>query len=176
MPVVWTGLTEEFAALEGLPETCLGEARKIVEGAANGAAADVRGQYGAHVYTGKLQESVEVTAEASEALGVLHIVKVRAPHAYIFENGTQVRQVTGKPLSAQRKRSYAARRKKAARLRGARPTRPRSTRITPATSLHGNRGSMPPGNIFVPAMVRARRRMFENLIDMLERLGAKGLV
>lgn len=41
------------------------------------------------------------------------------------------------------------------------------------TDLGWNRGSMPPGNVFVPAMMRGRRRLFRSLRDLLQR---KGLV
>jgi hypothetical protein len=33
--------------------------------------------------------------------------------------------------------------------------------------LGANRGSMPPGNVFVPVVVRQRRKMFERLKDLL---------
>jgi hypothetical protein len=37
--------------------------------------------------------------------------------------------------------------------------------------LGANRGSMPPGNVFVPAVVRQRRQMMERLRDLLVRNG-----
>lgn len=42
---------------------------------------------------------------------------------------------------------------------------------TRQTRNGANRGAMPPGHVFVPAMVRARRRMFEQLADLLRRAG-----
>jgi hypothetical protein len=39
------------------------------------------------------------------------------------------------------------------------------------TAIGANRGSMPPGHVFVPVVVRARRRMFAQLKDMLVRHG-----
>ncbi len=40
------------------------------------------------------------------------------------------------------------------------------------TDIGANRGSMPPGHVFVPAVVKRRRRMHERLRDMLVRHGA----
>lgn len=37
--------------------------------------------------------------------------------------------------------------------------------------LGANRGSMPPGNVFVPAIVRQRRKMYDRLKDLLVRHG-----
>jgi hypothetical protein len=41
------------------------------------------------------------------------------------------------------------------------------------TSLGANRGSMPPGKVFVPRIVRARRTLTQQLKDMVARHGAK---
>ena len=56
-------------------------------------------------------------------------VKNVAPHANIFENGTQARH----------------------------------------TRIGANRGSMPPGHVFVPRIVRARHRLTQELKDMVAR-------
>ncbi len=39
--------------------------------------------------------------------------------------------------------------------------------------LGANRGSMPVGNVFIPAMIRARRAMYDKLREMLKRKGLK---
>jgi hypothetical protein len=39
------------------------------------------------------------------------------------------------------------------------------------TAIGANRGAMPPGHVFVPAIVRNRRRMYEELKGLLERNG-----
>lgn len=39
------------------------------------------------------------------------------------------------------------------------------------TAIGANRGSMPPAHAFVPAVVKARRGMYEKLKDLLERHG-----
>lgn len=41
------------------------------------------------------------------------------------------------------------------------------------TEIGANRGSMPPGHVFVPAMIRARRVMYEKLAGLLERHGLR---
>lgn len=41
------------------------------------------------------------------------------------------------------------------------------------TDIGANRGSMPPGHVFIPAVIRARRTMYERLRDMLRRKGLK---
>lgn len=42
---------------------------------------------------------------------------------------------------------------------------------TRQNAIGANRGAMPPGNVFVPAMIRARRRMYRALAALLERNG-----
>ena len=39
------------------------------------------------------------------------------------------------------------------------------------TSIGANRGSMPPGHVFVPEVIRKRRQMYEQLKDLLVRHG-----
>lgn len=39
------------------------------------------------------------------------------------------------------------------------------------TAIGANRGSMPPGHVFIPAVVRRRRAMYGQLQDLLERHG-----
>lgn len=40
------------------------------------------------------------------------------------------------------------------------------------TKLGANRGSMPPGRVFIPAVIRRRRGMYERLKELLVRHGA----
>lgn len=127
---VFEGLDELRAELRKLPETLTGEASHIIEGAANGAAATIKGHY-ARV-SGNLVDGVSVTFQRNQfAAGAL--VKSASEHAWIYENGTQVRHFNG-----------------------------------------ANRGSMPPappGRAFIPPMIKARRRMYDQFIDLLERHG-----
>lgn len=41
------------------------------------------------------------------------------------------------------------------------------------TSIGANRGAMPPGHVFIPAVIKRRRQMYQRLKDLLAR---KGLV
>ena len=67
----------------------------------------------------------------STVAGAGAILKSSAPHAWLFEHGSQARH----------------------------------------NDIGANRGSMPPGNIFGPIAGRARRRMNEQFVAMLERNG-----
>jgi hypothetical protein len=89
--VKWNGLEELRAQLRQLPAELTGEASHIVEGAANGAAVDLRVAYGAHVRSGKLQDKVVVTHRDRGKFSAGAIVKNLARHAWLFENGSQAR-------------------------------------------------------------------------------------
>jgi hypothetical protein len=128
--VVWDGLAELHAALQALPETCAGEAAKLIEGAANGAYVEIRGAYPSR--TGNLRKGMKLKPIERKGLIVGQTVVNTAPHAQLFENGTQARH----------------------------------------TTIGANRGSMPPGHIFVPRILKARRRLTGALKDMVARQGA----
>lgn len=125
----FAGLEELKAALRRLPEELTGEATHIAIGEANGAAADMKRAY--PVVRGKLLNSLVVTHfEKGKFIGGA-VLKNTAPHAWIFENGTQVRR----------------------------------------DSRGRNRGAMPPGRVFIPRMIRARRQMYAQLKALLVRKG-----
>src|SRR5215207_3965982 len=88
--VQWSGLEDFKRALRMLPQELAGEAGNLVEAVANSAAVDIRSAYGAHRYTGNLQKSVRVTHRERQ-FGMASTVKVTAPHAHLFEFGTQAR-------------------------------------------------------------------------------------
>lgn len=123
------GLDELREALRKLPAELTGEASHIVEGAANGAAAQIKAAYPRR--TGNLVNGVSVETVSSGQFSAGAIVKNKAKHAYIFDNGTQARH----------------------------------------DAIGANRGSMPPGHVFVPAVIRKRRQMYEQLKDLLVRNG-----
>lgn len=127
--LVFEGLNELKAALRDLPDNLIGEASNIVEGAANGAATEIRSKYPHR--TGNLRDGVTVTHFDGGRFSAGAIVKNTAKHAHIFEIGTQARH----------------------------------------TAIGANRGSMPPGHVFVPAVIKARRGMFAALKDLLVRNG-----
>lgn len=126
--VRFTGLEELKAALQNLPQELASEAQDIVFGAADDAAAEIIAKYPAR--TGNLRKGVKVTRKAS-AFVTSAVVKNSAPHAFIFENGTQARH----------------------------------------TKIGANRGSMPPGHVFVPTVIRHRRAMYERLKAVLVKAG-----
>lgn len=95
--VTWIGLKELMAELKKLPQdlTELGEV--IVREAADRAAADVKAAYpvgpGNDEHDGgALRKGVRVGKQRKGSFAVGYVVRSTAPHASIFENGTQTRQ------------------------------------------------------------------------------------
>jgi hypothetical protein len=143
------GLAELYAELRRLPSELTGEAKGIVEGAANGAAAEIRAAYPVRATNlqpgprrrtkffppGNLRARVIVSILGGKGLaarfGVNVVVKNTAPHAWLFERGTQTRQ----------------------------------------NALGANRGAMPLGNVFVPIVIRRRRAMYADLKALVVRHG-----
>jgi hypothetical protein len=119
-----------LSQLRKLPDELKAEGAHMVEARANGAHATIKGEYGAHKHSGNLMDHTSVEIEESSG-GSVAVVKATAKHAFIFENGTQIRK----------------------NKKGA------------------NRGAMPAGNVFIPAMIRARRLLTEDLVGLLERAG-----
>lgn len=87
----WDGLDEFKRELFGLPEDLGAEADRIVDATANAAAEEIRAGYGSHRVTGNLQDHVFVSRLDRGKVTAARIVKNTAPHAFIFENGTQAR-------------------------------------------------------------------------------------
>jgi hypothetical protein len=130
--LVLNGMAEFRAALRNLPETLAGEAAHIVEGAANGAAADVKRRY--PIQSGHLVGGVQVTHFDNGRVAAGAIVKSGAKHSHLYEYGTRRRQ----------------------------------------TAKGANRGAMPKASdatAMIPAIVRARKRMYAELADLLRRAG-----
>lgn len=127
------GLADLREALRTLPQTLKAESSHIVIGAANGAAARIKGNY-TRGKTGNLIAGVEVKEVSAGSVGVAAVVVSKSPHAWMYENGTQVRH-TGKGA-----------------YRGVMP-------------------AAPPGRAFIPAVIKARRKMYEDLKDVLVRNG-----
>lgn len=125
----WDGLEELRAELRRLPEDLTGEASHIVEASANAAAADIKQGYPHR--TGNLRKGVTVTHFDKGKFSAGAIVKNTAPHANLFEVGSQARH----------------------------------------TAIGANRGSMPPGHVFVPAVIKRRRQMYSRLKELLVRKG-----
>lgn len=127
--IVWDGLDELRAELRKLPAELADEASGIVLQHADGAAQEIKAAYPSR--TGNLRNGMAVIRSAAGRFGVGAIVRNRAPHAWIFENGTQARHA----------------------------------------SIGANRGSMPPGHVFIPRVIKWRHRMYGALKAMLVRHG-----
>lgn len=131
--LTFQGLEELREGLRNLPADLTAEASHIVEAAANGAAAEVRQNY-AKGPTGNLIAGVMVRPSAISTFSAGAIVESKSPHAWLYENGSQVRH----------------------------------------TSSGANRGVMPPappGRAFIPVMIKKRRQMQGQLIELLKRAG-----
>lgn len=131
--LTFSGLAELREGLRNLPANLTAEASHIVESAANGAAAEVRANY-AKGPTGNLIDGVVVEDATSGQFATGKIVKSKSKHAWLYENGSQLRH----------------------------------------TSSGANRGVMPPappGRAFIPVMIKKRRQMQGQLIDLLKRSG-----
>ena len=127
--VTWSGLDELREALRRLPTDMADDAGDIVLGAAEAAKTEIVAAYPRR--TGNLKNHVYVRKSAAGPYGAGAIVTNTAPHAFIFENGTQARH----------------------------------------TKIGANRGSMPPGHVFIPIVMRRRRTMYEQLKSLLVRHG-----
>ncbi|MEO8680288.1 MAG: hypothetical protein ABI665_14655 [Vicinamibacterales bacterium] len=88
--VTWTGLEELRAELRKLPADLTAEATHLVEGAANGALADVYAAYPSR--SGNLRQHLTMSAVVTSAFGVRFVVKNTARHAWLYDNGSQTRQ------------------------------------------------------------------------------------
>jgi hypothetical protein len=82
------GLDELKAALRNLPAELAGEAANLVEAAGNRAVLDLRRAY--PKVTGNLRAGVQVTFTKSP-FGAKARVQTRAPHAHLYEYGTEAR-------------------------------------------------------------------------------------
>lgn len=84
----WSELAELREALRRLPEELGGEAAHIVEATTNAAAADIKAAYPR--VTGNLSDGLAWGVEANR-FGAAGYVRNTAPHAYLFENGSEAR-------------------------------------------------------------------------------------
>ena len=89
MSVRWDGLFELQEALRRLPTDLAADAGPIVIEAANDAAAEITAAYPER--TGDLRNGVHVRVLSGGPFGAAAEVVNRAPHAYMFENGTVAR-------------------------------------------------------------------------------------
>jgi len=91
------GLEELRAALRQLPEALHTEAAVIVQAHAEEAYREIDAKYAEHDYTGNLRRGLSVMQTfIGGRFATRWIVRNRAYHAYIVENGTELRQTLGK--------------------------------------------------------------------------------
>lgn len=87
----FVGLEELKAEIRALPANLRDEANGIVRDMAETAADSVRAGYSSHVVTRNLLKGVRTKKKSTGAYGVSYQVASTAPHATIFERGTQAR-------------------------------------------------------------------------------------
>lgn len=90
--LVFDGLDDLRTQLRDLPSELTGEASHLVEGAANGAATDIKGAY--PVRTGNLRDGLTVTHFSGGKFSAGALVKNTAKHSWLFENGSQARHTS----------------------------------------------------------------------------------
>jgi len=104
--LVLDGLEQLLRDLQQLPGHLRDDAAPIIHGAAAGALAEVKAQYPTGP-RGRLRQGLKIVQRTTEA-GAAGIVTSTAPHAWIFENGTQARYVTTLPSG--RAKNFGSRR------------------------------------------------------------------
>jgi len=104
---VLEGFDAYLEALRNLPGELRDEARTIVHDTATEAADAMRAAY-PDGPRGRLKRGVKVALREGDEFGAGATVKNTAPHAFIFENGTQARYVTTRPLG--RAKNFGSRR------------------------------------------------------------------
>jgi len=139
------GLDELRAALKKLPADLQREAAVIVQAQAEQMAVDVVGQYPMGP-TGNLRAGLRVVLNIDVVGGVKAQVLSTAPHAYIYEHGSEPRAYTGQGRIKTRKNP-------------------------PGWKVGKSTGSMPKRKLFVPIAQLRRRVMVAALVDVIERAG-----
>jgi len=152
--IEFQGLEEMRRLLRQLPQELAEEGAGIVNAAARAAFQEIYERYPIGPGTkkrqgGTLRRGLSLSvgdARKGESVGkgvqfgAYAVIKNRAKHAWIFENGTQVRRVAAKVAGR-------------------------------AGNFGTDRGSMTPGRVFIPAVIRHRRAMNAQLRLLLEQHG-----
>lgn len=87
--VIWSGLDELKLALQTLPTDLADEGSEIVEGNADRAAFEIRQAY--PIWTGTLKKGIRLRSVRRGRLVIGTQIINTAPHAHLFEWGTQAR-------------------------------------------------------------------------------------
>ena len=134
---VFKGLDELKRELRNLPEELTGDASDIIQRAVTGAAETVKGIYRRHRKVGNLEGGVYVSKFNKGRFAAGAVLKSRAPHAWLFDNGSQARHhASGKSTGAMW-------------------------------------GKTAPTHAFVGTAIRARRKMYQELAELVTRKGLK---
>lgn len=97
---VFEGMQKFREQLRNLPFELRNEGTRIVEGSANAAMEEIRAKYpitagrkvrGRFIPGGQLRKGLRIKYETSD-FGARAVLINSAPHAYIFENGTELRE------------------------------------------------------------------------------------
>lgn len=90
--VTWDGLAEYQEQLRQLPEACLGEAVKLIEGETNAAYVRIATVYAQHRFTGTLLRLLKLVPISSGGrLTGGRTLRSGSPLAWLFDNGSQAR-------------------------------------------------------------------------------------
>jgi hypothetical protein len=138
------GATELIRQLRELPRELQADATHIVVEAAQAVEIDVDEDYAVHEHTGNLRGGLTLNRLAAGPWGTGAVLRQRAKHAWIFENGTVRRRYTGTD-----RRGRTFRNADRGRMWGHTPHRP----------------------VFIPSARRHRRAMYQRLADLLRRAG-----
>ena len=88
------GLPELLAALRNLPQDLLDEGTGIVDDQGQAAEAEIKANYDAHAFTGKLSRSVVREEQPAGRWGHAVVIRAKAKHAGLFERGTAARHTS----------------------------------------------------------------------------------
>ena len=139
--LTWIGLDELKAMLKRLPADLAARAARRVEDSAQAAAAEIKAAYPDE--TGNLRKGVRVVTQKARGgeFTVRRVVRSGAPHATLYERGTQTRQTA---LGYGRGHMF---------------------------SKQLGAGPRQGANIFVPIVERRRRQMLEELVTVIQESG-----
>jgi hypothetical protein len=143
--MVWDGLSDYLKELEQLPQDCHDEAAKLIEGEVNHAYLTISQVYGAHRFSGRLQNRLSISTLAVGRYVYAMVLKSGSPIAWLFDNGSQARHYTGTDKSG---RTYV-------------------------DADRGSMGSKtPPTHIFARTVGKAKRTLTTQFHNLLVRHGA----
>jgi hypothetical protein len=94
--LVWNGLKELRADLIALPAALTADAEAFVIDAGQEAKAEIGAVYAAHSRSGHLAKGLQLSSEPNGTYEVRAVLRSRAPHAWLFDNGSQARHYTTK--------------------------------------------------------------------------------